>query len=192
MCRDHGSGQRHLLGYRRNFAAHEAVEAMLESDASKVSEAATTITSTTEFASDVSEAESVPNIFQHIDEPMDILVTWHRARRQPRIDFSCQYGLALWGKARGAYLCMQSALQPTLPALQGVILNMASIPATARISDRFAYPMTKSTVLSMTLSIAEDSLSNGIRCNRISPVPVHTPFVDGFLAKDYFGQEAGK
>jgi NAD(P)-dependent dehydrogenase (short-subunit alcohol dehydrogenase family) len=44
----------------------------------------------------------------------------------------------------------------------------------------------------MTLSMAKDSLSNGIRCNRLSPVPVHTPFVDGFLAKDYFGQEAEK
>jgi NADP-dependent 3-hydroxy acid dehydrogenase YdfG len=125
------------------FAAHEAAEAMLESDASKASEAATTITSTTGFASDVSDTESVPNIFQHIEEPMDILVTWHRAignleSTSPAI-MDWLYGV----KLAGTYLCMQSALQPTLPAVHGVILNMASIPATARISDRFAYPMTK-------------------------------------------------
>jgi NAD(P)-dependent dehydrogenase (short-subunit alcohol dehydrogenase family) len=41
----------------------------------------------------------------------------------------------------------------------------------------------------MTLSVAKDYLSTGIRCNSISPARVHTPFVDGFLAKTYPGKE---
>ena len=50
--------------------------------------------------------------------------------------------------------------------------------------------MTKGAVLSMTLSVAKDYLSQGIRCYCISPARVHTPFVDGFVAKNYPGQEA--
>jgi NAD(P)-dependent dehydrogenase (short-subunit alcohol dehydrogenase family) len=33
-------------------------------------------------------------------------------------------------------------------------------------------------------------MADGIRCNSISPARVHTPFVDGFIAKNYPGQEA--
>jgi NAD(P)-dependent dehydrogenase (short-subunit alcohol dehydrogenase family) len=42
----------------------------------------------------------------------------------------------------------------------------------------------------MTLSVARDYLHDNIRCNSISPARVHTPFVDGFIAKNYAGQEA--
>jgi NAD(P)-dependent dehydrogenase (short-subunit alcohol dehydrogenase family) len=75
-------------------------------------------------------------------------------------------------------------------ARSGVILNIASIAATAGLSDRFAYSMTKGAVLSMTISVAKDYVAHGIRCNCISPARVHTPFVDGFLAKNYPGHEA--
>jgi NAD(P)-dependent dehydrogenase (short-subunit alcohol dehydrogenase family) len=57
------------------------------------------------------------------------------------------------------------------------------------IPDRFAYSMTKGAVLTMTYSVAKDYVENGIRCNCISPARVHTPFVDGFLAKNYPGNE---
>ena len=41
----------------------------------------------------------------------------------------------------------------------------------------------------MTYSIAKDYLEFGIRCNSISPARIHTPFVDGFIAKNYPGKE---
>jgi NAD(P)-dependent dehydrogenase (short-subunit alcohol dehydrogenase family) len=41
----------------------------------------------------------------------------------------------------------------------------------------------------MTLSVARDYLADKIRCNSISPARVHTPFVDGFISKNYAGQE---
>jgi NAD(P)-dependent dehydrogenase (short-subunit alcohol dehydrogenase family) len=44
----------------------------------------------------------------------------------------------------------------------------------------------------MTLSVAKDYIDKGIRCNCISPARVHTPFVDGFLARNYPGHEAEK
>ncbi|MDH5598282.1 MAG: SDR family oxidoreductase [Cyclobacteriaceae bacterium] len=71
----------------------------------------------------------------------------------------------------------------------GVILNMASVASHVGISDRFAYSMSKGAVLTMTYSIAKDYVDYNIRCNSISPARVHTPFVDGFIEKNYPGQE---
>jgi len=71
----------------------------------------------------------------------------------------------------------------------GIILNMASVSALAGLKDRFAYSTSKGAVISMTYSVAKDYLPFNIRCNCISPARVHTSFVDGFLAKNYPGQE---
>jgi len=49
--------------------------------------------------------------------------------------------------------------------------------------------MSKGAVLTMTYSIASDYINDNIRCNCISPARVHTPFVDGFIRKNYPGQE---
>lgn len=93
---------------------------------------------------------------------------------------------------RGMYLCMRAVIEGMIAAKRGVIVNMASIAATRGLMDRFAYSMTKGAVLSMTLSVAKDYVGQGIRCNCISPARVHTPFVDGFVAKNYPGREAEK
>lgn len=91
---------------------------------------------------------------------------------------------------KGVYLCMQAVIEPMKGAGGGVILNMASVAATAGLSDRFAYSMSKGAVLSMTLSVARDYLPHNIRCNAISPARIHTPFVDAFLKQHYPGNEA--
>lgn len=89
---------------------------------------------------------------------------------------------------KGVYHVVQNAI-PKLKENGGVILNLASIASTVGLADRFAYSMTKGAVVGMTLSIAKDFLKYNIRCNCISPARVHTPFVDGFLAKNYPGKE---
>ena len=71
----------------------------------------------------------------------------------------------------------------------GVILNMSSVAAVVGLPDRFAYSMSKGAVYAMTISVAKDYINDNIRCNCISPGRVHTPFVDGFLAKTYPGKE---
>jgi 2-keto-3-deoxy-L-fuconate dehydrogenase len=91
---------------------------------------------------------------------------------------------------RGTYLCMKNAVEVMKAGGGGVIVNLASIAATAGLEDRFAYSMTKGAVLSMTLSVARDYLADGIRCNCISPARVHTAFVDNFVARSYAGREA--
>ena len=89
---------------------------------------------------------------------------------------------------KGVYNVMHEALVPMKQA-GGVILNVASVASGLGLSDRFAYSMSKGAVLSMTLSVAKDYIRDNIRCNSISPARVHTSFVDGFLAKNYPGQE---
>jgi NAD(P)-dependent dehydrogenase (short-subunit alcohol dehydrogenase family) len=89
----------------------------------------------------------------------------------------------------GMFLCSQAALPKLIEQGGGSILNLCSVAASMGIPDRFAYSMTKGATLSMTLSIARDYVKQGIRCNCISPGRVHTPFVDGFLAKNYPGRE---
>ncbi len=90
---------------------------------------------------------------------------------------------------KGAYNCLYAAVPLMKAAGGGVILNMASIASHVGITDRFAYTMSKGAVFAMTLSVARDYLASNIRCNSISPARVHTPFVDGFIAKNYPGNE---
>ncbi|MBS1605828.1 MAG: SDR family oxidoreductase [Bacteroidetes bacterium] len=90
---------------------------------------------------------------------------------------------------KGVYNCLRSGVPLLRKAGGGVVVNMCSIAATVGIPDRFAYSMTKGAVYSMTLSTAKDYLKDGIRCNCVSPARVHTPFVDGFLKKNYPGKE---
>ncbi|MBO9200089.1 MULTISPECIES: SDR family NAD(P)-dependent oxidoreductase [Niastella] len=89
---------------------------------------------------------------------------------------------------KGVYNCLHTVI-PHMKQNGGSILNMASIASLVGIPDRFAYSMTKGAVVGMTLSVAKDYLKYNIRCNCISPARVHTPFVDGFLAKNYPGKE---
>lgn len=90
---------------------------------------------------------------------------------------------------KGIYNCLHEVI-PVMKTTGGVILNMASIASSVGITDRFAYSMSKGAVVGMTLSTARDFMASGIRCNCISPARVHTPFVDGFIAKNYPGKEA--
>src|SRR5690606_18307748 len=91
---------------------------------------------------------------------------------------------------KGAY----NALYAVVPVMKsnggGAILNLASIAAVVGIADRFAYSMSKGAIYAMSMSIARDYMKDNIRSNSISPARVHTPFVDGFIAKNYPGQES--
>lgn len=90
---------------------------------------------------------------------------------------------------KGVYNCSFSGVEKMKQSGGGVILNLASVVALMGIPDRFAYSMSKGAVLTMTYSIAKDYLDQNIRCNAISPGRVHTPFVDGFIKKNYPGRE---
>jgi NAD(P)-dependent dehydrogenase (short-subunit alcohol dehydrogenase family) len=89
---------------------------------------------------------------------------------------------------KGVYNCLKLGVA-ALKGRGGAILNIASVASTVGIPDRFAYSMSKGAVLTMTYSVARDYIAEKIRCNCVSPARIHTPFVDGFLAKNYPGRE---
>ena len=90
---------------------------------------------------------------------------------------------------KGMYNCMHEVIPVMKRKNAGCILNMASVAGAVGLPDRFAYSMTKAAVIGMTISVAKDYLSYNIRCNSISPARVHTPFVDGYLQKNFPGKE---
>lgn len=90
---------------------------------------------------------------------------------------------------KGYYNCIYACIGHMKSSGGGVILNMASIAGSAGVADRFGYSTTKGAVIAMTYSVARDYLGSNIRCNCISPARVHTPFVDGYLKKNYPGRE---
>jgi 2-keto-3-deoxy-L-fuconate dehydrogenase len=90
---------------------------------------------------------------------------------------------------KGVSNCSYAAIPQLRNAGGGVIINMASIAALIGLPDRFAYSAAKGAVMAMTLSVAKDYIAENIRCNSISPARVHTPFIDGFIAKNYPGNE---
>ena len=90
---------------------------------------------------------------------------------------------------KGYYNCIFACIGHMKANGGGVILNMASVAGSAGVADRFGYSTTKGAVIAMTYSVARDYLASNIRCNCISPARVHTPFVDGYLKKNYPGRE---
>jgi NAD(P)-dependent dehydrogenase (short-subunit alcohol dehydrogenase family) len=91
---------------------------------------------------------------------------------------------------KGVYHGLHFGVPKLLAAGGGAIVNLASTVSKIAVPDRFAYAMSKGAVLTMTLSVARDFIDKRIRCNCICPARVHTPFVDGYIAKNYPGKEA--
>ena len=91
---------------------------------------------------------------------------------------------------KGVYNCLQAGVAHMAAHGGGAIVNIASTVSVMAINDRFAYSTSKGAVLSMTYAVAKDFLRQNVRCNAILPGRIHTPFVDGFIAKNYPGREA--
>jgi 2-keto-3-deoxy-L-fuconate dehydrogenase len=185
------------LAIATRFAMQGASVVIVDLDAPKAVNAASGLyaiagNSSVGLGCDVSSEESIAKTFEEIGTSVDILVNCAGIAHVGNLattttaDVDRLYAI----NVRGTFLCMKAALGPMLAHGNGIMLNMASIAATTGLSERLAYSMTKGAVLSMTLSVAKDYLDKGIRCNCISPARVHTPFVDGFLARNYPGREA--
>jgi 2-keto-3-deoxy-L-fuconate dehydrogenase len=139
---------------------------------------------------DVTNQQQVKEIFDSI-AAVDILVNSAGVSHIGTVETTSEEDFDRLYKVnvKGVYNCLKAAVALMKQRKSGVILNLASIASTVGIPDRFAYSMTKGAVLAMTLSVARDYLHEGIRCNCISPARVHTPFVDGFIKKNYAGRE---
>ncbi len=139
---------------------------------------------------DVSSQKDVLEIFNAIGR-IDILVNnagiahIGAAAVTSESDFDKVYQV----NVKGAYNCLFAAIPLMKGNGGGAILNTASIASLVGIADRFAYSMSKGAIYAMSMSVARDYMADGIRSNSISPARIHTPFVDGFIAKNYPDQQ---
>ncbi|PQO98616.1 short-chain dehydrogenase [Massilia phosphatilytica] len=145
----------------------------------------------TSHACDVSRQADVEALMAKIG-PFDILVNNAGIAHIGKADNTGEedFDRVMSVNVKGVYNCLHAAIPQLRANGGGTILNMASVAAWVGIKERFAYSTAKGAVMAMTLSVAKDYLQDGIRCNSISPGRVHTPFVDGFLARTYPGREA--
>ena len=142
------------------------------------------------YSGNVTDQQQMVALFQSIHK-INILVNnagiahVGNVEKTSEADFERVYSV----NVKGAYNCAFAAIPLMKANGGGVILNMASIAAWVGLADRFAYSMSKGAIHAMSMSIARDYIKDNIRSNSISPARVHTPFVDGFIAKNYPGKE---
>ena len=180
------------------FASQQATVFILDLNKSSADETVRAITDkggrATAFAINVTDQAQVKEVISTIAQKagrIDILVNSAGISHIGRLENTLEedFDRIVQVNIKGVYYVMHAVIHYMKVQGGGVILNLASVAAGLGLSDRFAYSMSKGAVVSMTLSVAKDYIGHNIRCNCISPARVHTAFVDGFLAKNYPGQE---
>lgn len=187
-----GSGIGRAIALR--LAGEGAVVTILEARAEAGKETAAEIREAGAVAhvieGDVSNTESMRAAFAQLDR-LDVLVNNAGISHIGNVlnttpeDLDRVYSV----NVKGVYHGLHFGVPKLIASGGGAIVNLASIVSKIALPDRFAYGMSKGAVLTMTLSVARDFIDRGIRCNCVCPARVHTPFVDGFLAKNYPGKE---
>ena len=88
---------------------------------------------------------------------------------------------------RGVFLCSKYAVAQMVAQTPsgGVLVNIASVAGMIAIDRRAAYGTSKGGVITLTRSVAIDFVDQGIRANAICPGTVHTPFVEGYLERNF-------
>lgn len=176
----------------RVFAAAGAEVFILDIDPAAAEQAARAIIAdsgkATSFQCDVTSQPQVNEVFRAIAalRPLDILVNNAGVSHIGSIETTtvADFERILRANVYGMFHCLQAGVA-AMKERGGVILNMASVAASAGLADRFAYSTSKGAVVAMTYSVARDCLKYKIRCNCISPARVHTPFVDSYLRRTY-------
>ena len=187
------------LAIARRFAAEGAIVEILDRNIEEMTRAVAGIT-----AGGGSAAAELCDVADH--QAVDAVIARIHARRGRIHILVNNAGIAHVGNALtttpedfervqrvnvfGPANCLRATLKHMVADGGGAILNLASCVSVMAIPDRFAYATSKGAVLAMTYAVAKDFLAFGVRCNALLPGRVHTPFVDGFIAKNYPGREA--
>jgi len=180
------------------FAEHGAVIRIVDLNGETAQKTAEQIAQlggkATAHACDVTDAAQTKAVFQTILglSRIDILINSAGVSHVGRLENTSHEDFERIFRVNvlGTHHAMHATVGAMVAQGGGVIVNLASIAANAGLEDRYAYSMSKGAVRSMTFSVARDYLPHNIRCNAISPARVHTPFVDGFVKKNFPGKEA--
>jgi NAD(P)-dependent dehydrogenase (short-subunit alcohol dehydrogenase family) len=180
------------------FARQGAKVAVVDLQESAAQEAAQRINdlggTAAPYRCDVSKAAEVEGTFDAVAEklgPPKILVNNAGIAHVGNIETTSEadFDRVLTVNVKGAFLCAKAAIRYFLQSGGGAMVNMSSIAAVIGVPDRLAYSTSKGAIHAMTYSLAVDYMKKNIRVNSIVPARIHTPFVDGFVKKNYPGRE---
>ena len=187
-----GGGSGIGLGISKTFAQQGAHVDILEINIDAGESAAKDITeaggSATSHACNVSNQSEVKAVFESIagKHSIDCLINnagiAHVGNVLDTTEEDFDHVLSV--NVKGVYNCLKAGVCH-MKVKGGSIVNIASTVSVMAIDDRFAYSTSKGAVLSMTYAVARDFIKDKIRCNAILPARIHTPFVDGFIQKNY-------
>jgi 2-keto-3-deoxy-L-fuconate dehydrogenase len=191
-----GSGIGRAIALR--FASAGSVVRILDKDLREAEATAELIKQRGGHASalscDVSDQVSVRNAFAAITKELRVHILVNNAGvshiGNAENTLEADFDRVFLVNVKGYYNCIHAFIGHMKASGGGSIVNIASIAGSAGLADRFAYSTSKGAVIAMTYSVARDYVQHNIRCNCISPGRVHTPFVDGYLKKNYPGREA--
>ncbi|MCD0468028.1 SDR family NAD(P)-dependent oxidoreductase [Flavobacterium sp. ENC] len=186
-----GIGKAIAVLFARQGAEVHIIDLTIESAQEAANEISKSGGNVFSYACNVASQKEVMATFEKIGS-MDILINNAGIANVGKADTTSEsdFDRVMEVNVKGVYNCLFAAIPQFRLSNGGVIINMASIAAWVGIPDRFAYSTAKGAVMAMTLSVAKDYMGENIRCNSISPARVHTPFVDGFISKNYAGKEA--
>ncbi len=187
-----GIGREIALLYARQGAKVVVADIQLEPAESVVSEISAQGGSSQAVQIDVSSEEQVQRVFDQVvkeNERIDILVNNAGISHVGNI---LETSLEDWERimsvnARGVFLCSKYAVKHMLEQQPqgGILVNMASVAGMIAVDRRLPYSASKGAVISITRSVAIDFVHQGIRANAICPGTVNTPFVEGYLERNF-------
>ena len=185
-----GIGKAIALRFAKQGAVIHIIELSVESAGEAADEIKNAGGTVLIHSCNVASQKEVLAVFKNIGA-IDILVNNAGIANIGKADTTSEedFDRVLSVNVKGVYNCIYAALPQLRKSDGGVILNMASVAALTGLAERFAYSTSKGAILAMTMSVARDYMAENIRCNSISPARVHTPFVDGYIKKNYPGRE---
>jgi NAD(P)-dependent dehydrogenase (short-subunit alcohol dehydrogenase family) len=187
-----GIGREIALLYARQGSKVVVADIQLEPAESVVSEIRAQGGSGQAIQMDVSSEEQVQRVFEKLIQEngrLDILVNNAGISHVGNI---LETSLDDWERimavnARGVFLCSKYAVKHMVEQQPqgGILVNMASVAGMIAVDRRLPYSASKGAVISITRSVAIDFVQQGIRANAICPGTVHTPFVEGYLERNF-------
>ena len=106
-----------------------------------------------------------------VSQPLMPLVEQHTEDFERTVDINL----------KGTYLCARAAAKGMIDQGNGVMVNIASITAHTGPPMRTAYASSKAAVVNLTMALAVELATHGIRVNSVSPGYVLTDLVQNFL-----------
>lgn len=146
------------------------------------------------LASDMSRSEDRKRLMEAIElywGGVDILVNNVGTNIRKRIqDYSdSEYRHIMQTNLDSVYELCKMAYPFLKAANQASVVNIASVAGMVSIKSGVIYGMTKAAMIHLTKNLAVEWADDGIRVNTVAPWYIHTPLVEGVLAKPGYLEE---